>query len=100
MDLNLQELQKTEFPVPAELENNIAITSLSQLYNWGPAQLDVADVIWLGLLRNRNDRHRVFSLRLLPIWFRGDARDSSSGGFDDRVWHCDQEDGCPDCALV
>ncbi len=35
MDLNLQELQKTEFPVPAELENNIAITSLSQLYNWG-----------------------------------------------------------------
>lgn len=35
MDLNLQELQRTEFPVPAELENNIAITSLSQLYNWG-----------------------------------------------------------------
>ncbi len=35
MDLNLQELQKTEFPVPAELEDNIAITSLSQLYNWG-----------------------------------------------------------------
>lgn len=35
MDLNLQELQKTEFPVPAELENNIALTSLSQLYNWG-----------------------------------------------------------------
>lgn len=35
MDLNLQELQQTEFPVPAELENNIAITSLSQLYNWG-----------------------------------------------------------------
>ncbi|MDE2950354.1 MAG: NADH-quinone oxidoreductase subunit B [Chloroflexota bacterium] len=35
MDLNLQELERTEFPVPAELENNIAITSLSQLYNWG-----------------------------------------------------------------
>lgn len=35
MDLNLQELNRTEFPVPAELENNIAITSLSQLYNWG-----------------------------------------------------------------
>ena len=35
MDLNLQELNQTEFPVPAELENNIAITSLSQLYNWG-----------------------------------------------------------------
>ncbi len=35
MDLNLQELNATEFPVPAELENNIAITSLSQLYNWG-----------------------------------------------------------------
>ena len=35
MDLNLQELQQTEFPVPVELENNIAITSLSQLYNWG-----------------------------------------------------------------
>ncbi len=35
MDLNLQELNATEFPVPVELENNIAITSLSQLYNWG-----------------------------------------------------------------
>ena len=35
MELNLEELNATEFPVPAELENNIAITSLSQLYNWG-----------------------------------------------------------------
>ena len=35
MELNLQELNETEFPVPAELENNIAIASLSQLYNWG-----------------------------------------------------------------
>ena len=35
MDLNLQEMNATEFPVPVELENNIAITSLSQLYNWG-----------------------------------------------------------------
>lgn len=35
MEVNLQELNKTEFPVPAELENNIAITSLSELYNWG-----------------------------------------------------------------
>ena len=35
MELNLQELHETEFPVPVELENNLAITSLSQLYNWG-----------------------------------------------------------------
>ena len=35
MDVNLKELNATEFPVPVELENNIAITSLSQLYNWG-----------------------------------------------------------------
>ena len=35
MELNLQELKQTEFPVPVELEDNIAITSLSQLYNWG-----------------------------------------------------------------
>ena len=35
MDLNLQKLNQTEFPVPVELEDNIAITSLSQLYNWG-----------------------------------------------------------------
>ncbi len=35
MEVNLQELNKTEFPVPAELESNIAITSLSELYNWG-----------------------------------------------------------------
>ncbi len=35
MELNLQELNAIEFPVPVELEDNIAITSLSQLYNWG-----------------------------------------------------------------
>ena len=35
MELNLEELNATEFPVPAELDNNVAITSLSQLYNWG-----------------------------------------------------------------
>lgn len=35
MELNLEELNQTEFPVPVELEDNIAITSLSQLYNWG-----------------------------------------------------------------
>src|SRR5687768_4115267 len=35
MDLNLQELNKTQYPVPAELQNNVAITSLSKLYNWG-----------------------------------------------------------------
>ena len=35
MELNLQELNKTEYPIPADLQNNVAITSLSKLYNWG-----------------------------------------------------------------
>lgn len=35
MDLKLQELQETEFPIPVELQDNVAITSLSKLYNWG-----------------------------------------------------------------
>jgi len=35
MELNLQELNQTQFPVPADLQNNVAITSLSTLYNWG-----------------------------------------------------------------
>jgi NADH-quinone oxidoreductase subunit B len=35
MDLNLQELNATEYPVPVELQNNVAVTSLSLLYNWG-----------------------------------------------------------------
>lgn len=35
MELNLQELSKTQYPVPADLQNNVAITSLSKLYNWG-----------------------------------------------------------------
>lgn len=35
MELNLQEFNQTEFPIPVELENNVAISSLSQLYNWG-----------------------------------------------------------------
>lgn len=35
MELNLQELNQTQFPVPVDLQNNVAITSLSTLYNWG-----------------------------------------------------------------
>src|SRR5690606_41499176 len=33
-DLDLRELQGTEFPVPADLQGNVAITSLSKIYNW------------------------------------------------------------------
>ncbi|RMG79106.1 MAG: NADH-quinone oxidoreductase subunit B [Chloroflexi bacterium] len=33
--MDLQQFQDTEFPVPAELQSNVAITSLSKLYNWG-----------------------------------------------------------------
>ncbi len=32
--LKLQELHDTEFPIPAELQSNLAITSLSKVYNW------------------------------------------------------------------
>lgn len=35
MELNLQELNTTQFPIPADLQDNVAITSLSKLYNWG-----------------------------------------------------------------
>ena len=51
MDLNLQKLNQTEFPVPVELEDNIAITSLSQLYNWGGAtQCGPCSLAWLAAL--------------------------------------------------
>ncbi len=33
-ELNLRELHETEFPVPADMQNNVAITSLSRIYNW------------------------------------------------------------------
>ena len=33
-EFDLRELQDTEFPVPDELQSNLAITSLSKLYNW------------------------------------------------------------------
>ncbi len=33
-DLNLQELHDTEFPLPEQMKGNVAITSLSSLYNW------------------------------------------------------------------
>jgi len=33
-ELNLRELHSTEFPIPAELQDNLAITSLSKIYNW------------------------------------------------------------------
>jgi NADH-quinone oxidoreductase subunit B len=33
-DLNLNELHNTEFPLPEQMKGNIAITSLSSLYNW------------------------------------------------------------------
>jgi NADH-quinone oxidoreductase subunit B len=32
--LDLRELHSTEFPVPDEMQGNVAITSLSKLYNW------------------------------------------------------------------
>jgi len=35
MELNLQELKKTEYPIPVDLQNTVAMTSLSTLYNWG-----------------------------------------------------------------
>jgi len=35
MELNLQNLNTTEYPVPAELQSNVAITSLNHIYNWG-----------------------------------------------------------------
>lgn len=35
MDLNLQELNTTQYPVPADMQNTVAITSLSKIYNWG-----------------------------------------------------------------
>lgn len=35
MELNLAELNKTQYPIPADLQNNVAITSLSKVYNWG-----------------------------------------------------------------
>lgn len=35
MELNLQELNTTQYPVPADMQNTIAITSLNKLYNWG-----------------------------------------------------------------
>ncbi|RMF78648.1 MAG: NADH-quinone oxidoreductase subunit B [Chloroflexi bacterium] len=33
-ELNLRELHNTEFPVPNDLQSNVAITSLSKIYNW------------------------------------------------------------------
>jgi NADH-quinone oxidoreductase subunit B len=33
-ELDLQALQNPDIPVPAEMQSNVAITSLSQLYNW------------------------------------------------------------------
>lgn len=34
-ELSLQELNTTEYPVPTDLQDNVAITSLSKIYNWG-----------------------------------------------------------------
>jgi NADH-quinone oxidoreductase subunit B len=33
-ELDLRELNSTEFPIPEELQSNVAITSLSKIYNW------------------------------------------------------------------
>lgn len=32
--LDLRELHGTEFPIPADMQENVAITSLSKIYNW------------------------------------------------------------------
>ncbi|MFN8379090.1 MAG: NADH-quinone oxidoreductase subunit NuoB [Anaerolineae bacterium] len=33
-EINLRELNQTEFPIPLELQDNVAITSLNRIYNW------------------------------------------------------------------
>src|SRR5260221_9709569 len=33
-ELNLRELHNPDIPVPEDMQNNVAITRLSQLYNW------------------------------------------------------------------
>jgi NADH-quinone oxidoreductase subunit B len=33
-ELSLRELHDTEFPLPADMQGNVAITSLSRIYNW------------------------------------------------------------------
>jgi len=33
-ELNMRDLHNTEFPVPDEIQGNVAITSLSKIYNW------------------------------------------------------------------
>lgn len=33
-DLKLRELHDTEFPIPSDMQENIAVTSLSRIYNW------------------------------------------------------------------
>jgi NADH-quinone oxidoreductase subunit B len=33
-ELNFAELHNTEFPLPAEMQGNVAVTSLSRIYNW------------------------------------------------------------------
>jgi NADH-quinone oxidoreductase subunit B len=33
-ELNLRDLNDTEFPIPADLQDNVAITSLNRIYNW------------------------------------------------------------------
>ena len=35
MELNLQELNKSEYPIPVDLQNTVAVSSMSTLYNWG-----------------------------------------------------------------
>src|SRR5512139_2538520 len=33
-DINLHELQSPDIPVPEEMQSNIALTNLSNIYNW------------------------------------------------------------------
>jgi NADH-quinone oxidoreductase subunit B len=33
-ELDLRELHSTEFPIPVDMQSNVAITSLSKIYNW------------------------------------------------------------------
>jgi NADH-quinone oxidoreductase subunit B len=34
-ELDLRQIHDTEFPLPADIQGNVAVTSLSRLYNWG-----------------------------------------------------------------
>jgi hypothetical protein len=93
-------IHDTEFPVPDDLQGNVAITSLSKIYNWSRRNSMWPMLFGLACCAIEMIATAASRYDLSRFGMGSDARKSASIGLNDCVWHRYQKDGRSNCALV